>query len=398
MKCSAIIKTAVVFILHVIACCSIQAQFYDDFNGNQIEGWFVMTGDGNAKMQFVQKENFARMYIDATADKHNVYWTLIKRDITKHLNLALMKDTMYQLRVEAKVRVHNAPRRLNFMVNTQRTVNYHLDLMEYDLQDTNKWYTISMTTKKFDAVPGDQVFVQLAATDFGPDRYMIDIDYYRADIVKVNEAGPDKGPCVPYHPSITDISTLKNHLRVSDDCVIHTDFPDVNFNNWTSRDAEANVNTLSVHANQWVILRWDLSEFKNAEISNPGLLELTTHSLSLGGNYVSSLGEDFGIEFGKIRVYEILGGDPLWDQHYVTYQSLLNTQKPEIVFNAQMIFDTEVNELKGGKTFITLSKYVMQRLKDGTTKGLLIKPLGAIDASFYASESDKGPVLHFSEE
>ncbi len=397
MMIPAVKKTAVILFL-AITGCSIQAQFYDDFNGNQIEGWYVMTGDGNATMLFKQEDGFARMYIDATADRYNVYWTLIKRDITKHLNLALLKDTSYQLRVEAKVRVHNAPRRVNFMVNTQRTINFHLDLMEYDLQDTNKWHTISMTTKRFDAVPGDQVFVQFAATDFGPDRYQIDIDYYRADIVKVNEAGPDKGPLVPYHPPVTDITAFKNHLKVNHDCMIHSDFPDVNFNNWTSRESEININTLTVHANQWIILRWDLKDFKNTVPFGSGLLELTTHSLSKGGNYVSSLGEDYGIEFGKIRIYEILGGDPAWDQQSVTYHSLLGSQTPDETFNAQMVFDADVNEIKNGKTYITLSKYVMQRLLDGTTKGLLIKPLGAVDATFFSSESDKGPILHFNEE
>jgi hypothetical protein len=32
----------------------------------------------------------------------------------------------------------------------------------------------------------------------------------------------------------------------------------------------------------------------------------------------------------------------------------------------------------------------MQRLFNGTTIGLLIRPLGAISASFYASENQKG--------
>jgi hypothetical protein len=36
---------------------------------------------------------------------------------------------------------------------------------------------------------------------------------------------------------------------------------------------------------------------------------------------------------------------------------------------------------------------------DGKTKGLLIRPLGALDASFYASEyqlGNNGPKLHFN--
>lgn len=391
-----IFKQPSFIILLMISECSISAQFYDDFKGDSTKGWFTMTGDGNAMMQFIQKDGFASIFVDATADKYNVYWALIKQDVTKYLDLSLLKDTSYQLRVEARVRVHNAPRRVNFMVNTQRTVNYHIDLMEYDLQDTNTWYTISMTTKKFDAVPGDHVFVQMAATDFGPDRYTVDVDYYRADIINIKEAAPDKGPLVPYHPNMPGVNAYKNHLKVNQDCMIHSDFPDVNFNNWVTRGKDGEKSILTVHANQWIIMRWDLNDFKKMKPAEAGILELNTQAVSAGGNYSIAFGGDLGMEFGKVRVIEIIGGDPAWDQGNVTFQSLTEGQQPEKVFNGQMIFDTEVNELPDGKTYITLSKYVLQRLFDGTTKGLLIKPLGAIDASFYASESGKGPVLHFN--
>jgi hypothetical protein len=390
-------KQTVLIILFMFSECNINAQFYDDFKGDSIKGWFSMTGDGNAVMQFVQEDDFASIIVDATADRYNVYWALIKQDVTNYLDLSLLKDTSFQLRVEARVRIHNAPRRVNFMVNTQRTVNYHIDLMEYDLQDTNTWYTISMTTKRFDAVPGDRVFVQLAATDFGTGKYTVDVDYYRADIINIKEAEPDKGPRVPYHPTMPGIDFFNNHVMVTQDCLIHSDFPDVNFNNWTARGKEGSNSILTVHANQWIIMRWDLADFKSKP-TEAGILELTTHAVSAGGNYNEVFGEDLGMEFGKVRVVEILGGDPAWDQKSVTFRSLTEGQHLEKVFNGQMIFDAKVNELQDGKTHITLSKYVLQRLFDGTTKGLLIKPLGAIDASFYSSESGKGPVLHLNAE
>ncbi|MEJ2615218.1 MAG: hypothetical protein P8Z35_09675, partial [Ignavibacteriaceae bacterium] len=123
------------FILILLFTGINQAQFLDSFNKKNIEGWFFFTGDGNAKMDFIQKEGFARILIDATKDKDNVYWTLIKRDVTKWLDLSKLKDPDYQLRVEAKVRIHNAPRRLNMMVNTNRTTDFHIDLMEFDIPD-----------------------------------------------------------------------------------------------------------------------------------------------------------------------------------------------------------------------------------------------------------------------
>jgi hypothetical protein len=391
-------RKLILFLLFFITSGICQAQFLDSFNNKKIEGWFMMTGDGTPKMDFIQKDGYASIFVDGTKDKHNVYWTLIKRNVSKFLDLNKLKDPSYQLRVEAKVRVHNAPRRINFMVNTQRTTNYHIDLMEFDIPDTSDWHIISMTTKKFDAIPGDTVYVQLCITDYGLDKYYVDLCYYRADIVNVNLAGPDKGELVPYHPPIPEISTFSNHINVAHDCLINSDFPEVNFNDWHVKEQNDNARILTVNENQWAILRWDFDKFKNLKADGSGVLELTTQSIPMGGNYIGAYGEDFGIEFGKIRVFEILGGDPLWDQEKVTYDNLIRDNVLSKVFNSQMIYDFDVSVDSGGKNYATISKPVMQRLLDGTTKGLLIRPLGAIDASFYALENKKGngPKLHFN--
>ena len=392
-----IIKKFKIFIFILLFSGINQAQFLDSFNKKNIEGWFFFTGDGYAKMDFVQKNDFARIIVDATKDKDNVYWTLIKRDVTKYLDLRKFENPYYQLRVEAKVRLHNAPRRLNMMVNTNRTTNFHIDLMEFDIPDTTSWHVISMTTKKFDAHPGDSVYIQLCATDYGLGKYYVDVDYYRADIVNVNTAGPDKGVLVPYHPPIPGVNTFSNHLDVSQDCLINSDYPDVNFNNWHVRDKDVVSRVLTVNANQWAILRWDFEKYKNLKVDGAGLLELTTQSVSMGGNYIQAFGEDFGIEFEKVRVIEILGGDPKWNQNSVTYNTLMQGKSYSDVFNTQMVYDTEVAEEQGRKNFITISKPVLQRMIDGKTKGLLIRPLGAIDASFYASENENNcPKLHFN--
>lgn len=387
-----------IFLLIFVASEICDAQFLDSFDNTKIEGWFFFTGDGAAKMDFVQRDDYATIFVDGTKDKHNVYWTLIKRDVTAFLDLNKLKDASFQLRVEAKVRVHNAPRRLNFMVNTNRTTNYHIDLMEYDIPDTIDWHVISMTTKKFDAHPGDTVYVQLCATDYGIGKYYVDVDYYRADIVNVNLAGPDKGELVPYHPSILGLSTFSNHLDVAHDALINSDFPDINFDDWHVKEQTGDSKILTINANQWIILRWDFEKYKNLKIDGSGLLELTTQSVPIGGNYIKALGEDFGMEFGKIRVIEILGGDPVWDQTNVTYGNFMGENKYSDVFNEQMIFDADLNYEPGSKNFITISKPVLQRMIDGKTKGLLIRPLGALDASFYASEnqSGNGPKLHFN--
>ena len=392
-----IIKMYKIFLLFFFLYGINHAQFLDSFNKKNIEGWFFFTGDGYAKMDFVQMDGFARITVDATKDKDNVYWTLIKRDVTRYLDLNKLKDSVFQLRVEAKVRIHNAPRRLNMMVNTNRTIDYHIDLMEFDIPDTTNWHIISMTTKKFDARPGDSVYVQLCATDYGLGKYYVDIDYYRTDIVNVNTSGPDSGELVPYHPPIPELSTFSKHIDVSQDCIINSNFPDVNFNNWHVMENGNNTSILTVNADQWAILRWDFEKFKNLKAAGAGVLELTTQSVPMGGDYIKTFGEDFGIEFEKVRIIEILGGDPDWNQDEVTYNNLMQGKSYDAVFNTQMIYDTEVAEKQGSKNLVTISKPVLQRMIDGKTKGLLIRPLGAIDASFYASENkSNGPKLHFN--
>ena len=373
------------------------AQFVDNFDGPKIEGWFTGTGDGNAAMEFLQKDGFARIHVDATQDKYGVWWTFIKRDITASLNLEKLKDPAYELRVEARVRSSHAPRRVNFMLNTSRTTNFHQHLREFDLPDGD-WRVISMTTHHFDAKPGDRIFVQFCVTDFGPDKYDVDIDYYRADVVRRDQAGPDLGEPLQYRPPVPDLKTLTHHLGVTHDSVINTSFPDVNFNDWHVEEPSGTARVLTVDSNQWIVLKWDLAQFSGRKADGAGILELTTSALAIGGKYIEHFGQDLGEEFGMIHVIEILGGDPAWDQETVTYNSLLRGASYAEVFNTQMIIDLELAAKPGGKAYFTLPRPVMQRLLEGKTKGLLIRPLGALAGTIYASENKAGdgPKLHFS--
>jgi len=377
----------------------VYSQFLDEFNQDNIQGWFFFTGDGNSTIDFVQKEGKAAILVDATNDKDNVWWAIIKRDVSGFLDLNKFKNPDYELRVEARVRASIAPRRVNFMINTQRTIDFHEHLKEFDIADTSEWHIISMTTKNLDVIPGDSLYVQLCVTDWGVDKYQLEIDYYRADIIDVNKAEPDKGEPLFYHPPIPQISTFSHSIPVSQDAVINSDYPDVNFSDWHINEHDVNIPVLTIANNQWAIMRWDFGQFKQSVADGEGLLELTTHSVLKGGDYITTYGQDFGMEFGKVRVIEILGGSPKWEQNKVTYKTLFSEDGSGEIVNGQMIFDAEVIESKGGKNFITISRPVLQRLLDGKTKGLMIKPLGAINASFYASEELTGknsPKLYFN--
>lgn len=367
-----------------------QAQFVDNFDKKELEGWFYFTGDGNAGMEFRQQpDGYATIYIDATRDPHNLWYAITKRNIAPYLDLKKLKSTGTELRVEARVRTHHAPRRVNFMVNTQRTTDFHHDLMEFELPDTS-WHMISMTTKNLDAVPGDSLFVQFNVTDFGWDRYQVDIDYFRADIINVKKAGPDKGIQIPYHPPIPALNTFLQQIAVHQDVLINSDYPDINLNDWEVREKDGIASVLTVSGNQWAILRWDLARYKGAKAAGAGLLELTTQAVAAGGNYGEVYGAQLGEEFPRLRVIEIFGGPAEWEQERVTYHNFMQGEAYAAVFNTQMIYDVEPDNRPGHKNFITISQPVMQRLLDGTTKGLLLRPLGAMNASIYASENQGG--------
>jgi hypothetical protein len=212
----------------------------------------------------------------------------------------------------------------------------------------------------------------------------VDVDYFRVDVVNTKEAGPDRGEPLPYHPPIPDPSSLEHSIPAAHDAMIDLAHPGVNFDGWYVTDMQGKARVLSVNGTLLAVARWDLEPF--AEVAGAGLLELTTHSVQRTDSDLE--------EFGKIRIVEILGGDPRWDQDEVTLTGLLGGRALEEVLNEQMIIDVDVAE--NGRTYATISRPVLQRLIDGKTLGLAIRPLGAINAAFYALEEERGPRLLFN--
>ncbi len=388
----------IVLLINFLLISKISAQFVDDFNINSfnldstaMNGWWYYTGDGSATMEFLPRDGYASILVDATDDQRNIWWALIRRYVSKNFDLSKLGQPNYELRIEARIRVSHAPRRVNLHLNTQRTTDFHSHLMEFDIADTLNWHTISMTTHKFDARPGDKVYGQLALIDWGLEKYRVDLDYFRVNIVKVDSVGSDKGIQVPYHPPIPDIDTFTYHIAVNQDAMIDLEYPDVNFNNWSTYHEGGKTNLLTVSSTQFVIMRWDLSKFEGKQVVGSGLLDLKTCSLQH-----SSVKQK---DFGMIRVVEILSGDPDWDEQTVTSHTFSRGEPLEKVLNSQMIIDVDVAKGRDNTNLITISQPVLQRMIDGKTLGLAIRPLGAVNASFYARENiveNFTPKLHFN--
>ena len=377
------------------------AQFIDDFKSSSVQldpsgmkGWRFDAGDGTATMELRQGGNgYASLFVDGTTDKRGIWWAEMERSASDHMDLNLLQRPGYALRIEARVRSSHAPRRINLQLQTQRTTDFDSNLMEFDIPDTTNWHTLSLTLPHLDAKPGDTVFAHLAMMDWGLEKYRLDIDYIKVDMVNTATAGPDLGEAVPYHPPLADTKSFANVVRVVADSSIDIVNTDVPMNDWSVEDAAGKkLNLLTVDGTHYVIVRWDLSAFAGKKIAGHGLLELTTQSVQQKAEPL----KDFGI----VRVVEILGGDPKWDQNTVTTDSLCHYEPLNRVLNTQMIIDWPITPGDGNKTYLTIGHPVLQRMLEGKTLGIAIKPLGAINAAFYSMEDGErnAPRLYFNVE
>ncbi|MBN2008595.1 hypothetical protein JW960_04525 [candidate division KSB1 bacterium] len=134
------------------------------------------------------------------------------------------------------------------------------------------------------------------------EKYRVDIDYFKVNVVNIDSIGPDSGVQVPYHPPIPAITSFSQHIGVSDDCIVDAAYPDMNFNGWCATENGKYKKLLILDASKTIILHWDLQQFSKAQVNGSGLLELTTHT----NQRMCPKRKDFGL----VRVVEIMGGDP----------------------------------------------------------------------------------------
>jgi hypothetical protein len=381
----------------MLLCVSLPAQFIDDFNGaavktdpDGITGWAFQAGEGKAVMDFRQGgTGYASIFVDARRDRRNVWWALIERQAMEHMDMRRLEWQGRALRIEARIRVSHAPRRVNLQLLTQRTTDFDSNLMEFDIPDTANWHTISLTLPRFDAGPGDAIIAHLALMDWGLERYRVDVDYVKVDLVEVSTVKPDQGDAVPYHPPVPDARSFSRQARVVQEATVDLENREMNLSDWIAAGEALKPGLLAVGGTQIVILRWDLDGFKGKKAAGAGLLELTTHALERKAAEQK--------DFGLVRVVEITGGDPAWDRKTVTAASFCRGLPLSRVLNPQMVIDLPVQAGAGNRTRFTISRPVLQRLIDGRTKGIALLPLGAIHATFYALDQsgENAPRLLF---
>ena len=220
-------------------------------------------------------------------------------------------------------------------------------------------------------------------------RDRVDIQYFTVAAVRSAEAGPDQGVQTPYHPPIKPVTDYAHHLSPAESAVVSRLFPDQNYARWGTREAAGWRPLLTVNPDLWTIFRWDFSAHKKKTVVGRGLLELTTHSVFTFKEAI--------YDFAMMRTVEILDGEPNWEKAAVTWDTLLAGKNEDDVINGQMVIDVYPAPGNGEQSFITLSEPVLQRLLDGATRGLVLRHLGSLSASFYGTEpGEQGPILHLN--
>ncbi len=378
---------AAVVLATFLAAPPLAAQFRDDFTHLRKDpsgeaGWGIRTGEGRIAMEILQGPGFATVTVDATKDRRNVWWAVIARRVSGAIDLARLARPGFELRAEVRVRTDTAPRRINLSFNTQKTTDFHSHLMEYDLAEAGKWYTISLTTSGFEAGPGDTVNAQMALMDWGLGRYSVDLDDFKVDVVEAAKTGPDLGPPIPYHPPVADPASFAHALPVAADLTLDLAEPGVNLDDWTITDAGGTARVVSVGGTRIALLRWDFAGYAGRRVAGPGLLELTTRALGQPRTERP--------DFALLRVVETIGGEPAWDERTATWAGISGGRPRDLLLDPQMIIDWPVTAGDGGKTWLTVPPVVLQRLLDGKALGIALTPLGPLDASFYAREDRDG--------
>lgn len=373
------------------------AQFSDDFEDGALQfdeagrdGWFWLTGDGEATIEMTEAGGHASVTVDASDDTRNIWWAFIRHQVSDHIDMEALARADRELRVEARIRSSHAPRRVNLHVNHSRTTDFHSHLKEYDIPDSEGWHVISMTTDGFDARPGDEVFMQMALMDWGTDVYELEVDYITVSVVDPERAGPDEGAPMAYRPVLPALESFDHAVGPAADAVIDLRYPSANLADWHDNTGSGDP-LLAVSDTQTTLLRFDMSEWKGAQPDGWGVLALTTDRV-----FRAETGLE---EFGELRVLEILAGAEDWQRESVTAESFFAGQPREAVLNSQMMIDVPAATEAGATTLIGVSPPVLRRLLSGETRGLAIQAQGALFGSFASSLADDPearPRLYFN--
>lgn len=373
------------------ATAQYRVDFNERYNGfwpNHLPGWTTKTGDGNIIFRQKTEDGSAVLNVDARKDKRNIWYAFMHQSISDHIDFDKLSAAEYELRMEAKVMPSHAPRRINMYLSSLDAGGH---LREFDLDKANEWHTISMVTSGFEFDPKKPLMAQISMMDWGiGDIFELRIDYIQVDLVQKGQKLTQHGLPLEYHPKLLKASAYKENLIAQSKMIDHA-LPDEVIESWRVAEGEAAIPLIQVDQSKVILLHWDVEKFKGKKVTGAGQLELSTHSLFSQENNPK--------DFGMIRFCEIRDPGKALKAGPVSYHSFTKNRAIDEVIVSQCIVDTKVNPIENGKTTVTISKPVLQRLIDGESGGIAILPLGLITASFFEhTHEDQAPRLRFNVE
>ncbi len=379
----------IMVLLHLTATAQYLVDFnqnYSGFEKNNLKGWSTVTGDGDIVFRQKFEEGSVVLNIDARKDKRNIWYAFMHQSISDVIDLKKLLSPDYELRMEARVKPSHAPRRINMYLSSLNAGGY---LREFDLEKANEWYTISMVTSGYDFNPDKPLMTQISLMDWGNEIYELCIDYIKVDLVKIGEEYEQFGLPLIYRPPVKDASYYSEEIIPDKNAIIDASFADESLHPWLDENVIDKFPVLQIDQSKTILLKWDFSKYKGKQIAEAGQLEITTNSIYRR--------KDSPKDFGELRFSEILSAADEWNEETVTYNGFTGNKKFHEVIVSQCIIDSKVNYEKNGKTIVTISKPVLQRLIDGKSAGIAILPLGLISATFYdRNTTDFAPRLRFN--
>lgn len=365
----------------------LRAQYREEFSGktsvfrtNGLPGWSAITGDGEPVFMQRMHNGIATLKVDATRDKRNIWYAFIHQNIWPQFNEVNLSDKGYRLHIEARLKPSHGPRRVNLYIKSTSSGDDFL--REFDLAEAGKWYEISMTTTPIRHMENKPLLAQLSLMDWGNTGiYQLDVDYLKVDILPDGKTIADRGLPLLYRPPQADAAGFRTERKVNADATVDMLYPDLNLSEWTQK-GNTDEAVLMVDNTKRIILQWDFSDLRGRMVTGSGQLEFYTHSLF-------RLMKDQK-DFGEVRICEIIGGPAGWKESEINYNLLLQGMNEAAIINEQTTVDVAIAPGNGSKTVVTISQPVLQRLIDGKTFGLAIKPLGLISAALIDSNVKNG--------
>jgi len=362
---------------------------YRGFEPNHLPGWTAVTGQGDLIFRQRTENGSAGLVVDPLREKRNIWYAFVQQDVSAQLDLEQLSQPGYELRMEARVMASHAPRRINLYLSAEDGTGY---LREFDLASADEWHTISMVTNGFVFDSSNPLRAQISLMNWGnTDIYELKVDYVTVDVVKADGAHESFGEPIAYQPALKQADHYQQTMAPTASATIDAAFPDEVLSSWQNFSSAGQPSVIQVDQSKTILLQWDFSEFAGKTATEAGQLELATESL-----FRRDSEEKY---FGDIRFSEIMGSVADWDETTVTYNSFLGGENYDDVIVSQCIVDTKVAPSSQSKTIITISRPVMQRLLNGESAGIAIKPLGLISAAFYdRHHQTAAPRLRFNVE